>query len=123
MNIRVNNLFYIIGNVLVVLIGGPKRPGCGRIQATPLPCGRELWDPDAVESWALRFHNHRRRKASDRVLTIGDVEEQLGNRQSSKGDGEVSLFRNDLNKWCEGLDELGMLVWMAAQLSRVTTEL
>jgi len=121
MNTRVNNLFYIIGSVLVVLIGGPKRPGCGRIQATPLPCGRKLWDPDTIESWALRFHDHKRRKASDKVLTIGDIEEQLGSRRLSNSGGMVSLIQKDLTRWCGDLDELGMLIWMAAQLNRAAT--
>jgi hypothetical protein len=114
------NLFYVIGSVFVSLIGDPDRPGCETVRATPLPCGRDLWDPDATESWAIRLHRYQSRLVSDRLLNIDDLLDYMDSPQSSKSDGAGALVRKDLATWCENLDDLGTLVWTASLLNRQT---
>ncbi|KAI3332230.1 hypothetical protein HD806DRAFT_519010 [Xylariaceae sp. AK1471] len=115
---RTKNLFYIIGTVLVSLIGDPDRPDCGTVQASHLPCGRDLWDPDATESWAVRLHKYKSRLVSDRVLIIDDLLDHLGGGKPGKNDSADALVQKDLVAWCENADELGTLVWMASLLNR-----
>ncbi|KAI0437427.1 hypothetical protein F4803DRAFT_150838 [Xylaria telfairii] len=115
---RTMNLFYIIRVVLIIRTRTPKRAGCSSIRETPLPCGRELWEPEATETFAIRLDRYKSRLVSNRVLVIGDLYKALGPEQSGKNDTTDSRVRKDLVTWCESLDELGTLVWMASLLDR-----
>ncbi|KAI8630476.1 hypothetical protein F5Y19DRAFT_427742 [Xylariaceae sp. FL1651] len=115
---RVLNLFYVVRAVLVVLIGDPNQAGCGSILATPLPCMRELWDPNTTESWAARLHRYKSRRACDRVLLISDLLHRLNGEESNTKNDADTLVQKDLVNWCESLDDFGILVWMALLLNR-----
>ncbi|RYC63828.1 hypothetical protein CHU98_g2375 [Xylaria longipes] len=89
------------------------------IRETPLPCGRELWEPEATETFAIRLHRYKSRMVStNRGLVIGDLYDALDPGQSGQNDAPDSLVQKGLVTWCENLDELGTLVWMASLLDR-----
>lgn len=52
----------------------------------------------------------------NRVLTINDLLGVLDSRKSGKKDMVDPLVQKDLVTWCESLDDLGTLVWMASIL-------
>lgn len=117
--LRTINLFYIIKIVLIIRTRTPKRAGCSSsIRETPLPCGRELWEPEATETFAIRLNRYKSRLVSNRVLVIGDLYKALNPGQLGKNDTTDSLVQKDLVTWCESLDDLGTLVWMASVLDR-----
>jgi hypothetical protein len=116
-NARTINLFYVIRIVLVIQIG-TKQPNCCTIGSTPLPCGRDLWDPDATETWAMRLHGYESRILRNRALTIDDLLNALDSGKPGKKDVVDPLIQKDLVTWCESLDDLGTLVWMASLLDR-----
>ncbi|KAI0533601.1 hypothetical protein GGR58DRAFT_100510 [Xylaria digitata] len=113
---RTINLFYVIRVVLGVEIGNTKH--CSTLLATPLPSGRELWDSDAAETWAIRLHRYKNRMVSNRVLTIEDMLSYPGNNQLGMNNEIDGPVQKDLATWCESLDDFGMLVWMASLLDR-----
>ncbi|KAI8945415.1 hypothetical protein F4801DRAFT_127059 [Xylaria longipes] len=116
---RTFNLFYVIGILLIIRIGNPKQSNCTSIRETPLPCGRELWEPEATETFAIRLHRYKSRMVStNRGLVIGDLYDALDPGQSGQNDAPDSLVQKGLVTWCENLDELGTLVWMASLLDR-----
>ncbi|GAW11964.1 hypothetical protein ANO14919_013180 [Xylariales sp. No.14919] len=113
---RTINLFYVIRIVLAIQIGSPHH--CAVILATPLPSGRDLWDPDTAETWAIRLHRYKSRMVSNKVLTIEDMLSYSDNDQVGR-DGEAdSPVQKDVATWCESLDDFGTLVWMASLLDR-----
>ncbi|KAI1171399.1 hypothetical protein F4777DRAFT_55927 [Nemania sp. FL0916] len=129
---RTTNLYRILGAVLNVLIGVPDIPDCGTIQQVPLLCVSYLWDTDTTESWAERLHRYQSRRAcTDKELRIGDLSRVIssgpngytvnaspcGNNESNDASLDP-LLQKDLVTWCENLDEIGTLVWMATMLDR-----
>ncbi|KAI0521324.1 hypothetical protein F5B22DRAFT_644049 [Xylaria bambusicola] len=117
---RTVNLFYVIRVVLIVRDGKPQR--CCTLPATPLPSGRDLWDHEATEIWALRLQRYKRRMSSNRVLTIQDLLAYSKYDQSNKRMEIDTQVQKDLATWCESLDEFGTLVWMASSVDRQSTE-
>ncbi|KAI0159661.1 hypothetical protein GGR57DRAFT_433609 [Xylariaceae sp. FL1272] len=117
---RTINLFYVIGTVLVVLVGNPDVPGCDSIQSTPLNCVRELWNTDTSESWASRLHTFVKQRASRKILTLHDLLQIRGDH-AKKEDNTDALVQKDLTNWCENLDDFGTLVWMASALNRAAS--
>ncbi|KAI1289020.1 hypothetical protein F5Y03DRAFT_378580 [Xylaria venustula] len=122
---RCTSLFRIIGTVLNVLIGNPNlSPDCGTILAIPLICQGYLWDTDTTENWAERLHRYESRRAcQERILVIGDLVGLQGVATSCSGESNNHplsdpLLQKDLAAWCDNLDELGTLVWMASLLDR-----
>ncbi|KAJ8125723.1 hypothetical protein O1611_g7915 [Lasiodiplodia mahajangana] len=114
---RTVNLFYVTRIVLVFQIG-TKQPTCCAIRSTPLPSVRDLWDPEATETWAIRLNRYKSRVMRNRALTITDLLDSLGSGQSGKNALADPLIQKDLVTWCESLDDLGTLVWMACLLDR-----
>ncbi|KAI1276029.1 hypothetical protein F5Y07DRAFT_399802 [Xylaria sp. FL0933] len=115
---RTVNLLYVIRIVLLIQIGTHQR--CSALLATPLPSGRDLWDPDAAESWAVRLHRHKARMMSSRALIIDDLLCYcgVGMGQSEHNNGASTPIQEDLTTWCESLDGFGTLLWMASLLDR-----
>ncbi|KAI0203579.1 hypothetical protein F4808DRAFT_24591 [Astrocystis sublimbata] len=120
---RCSTLFRVFGIVLNVLIGNPNlSPDCGSILTIPLLCQGYLWDTDTTENWAERLHRYERRRAcQQRVLVIGDLVGLQGSTTSASGEDDNHplsdpLLQKDLATWCDNLDELGTLVWMASSL-------
>ncbi|KAI1739596.1 hypothetical protein F4680DRAFT_140429 [Xylaria scruposa] len=115
---RTVNLFYVIGIVTIIRIGGAQQTGCCGILETPLPCGRELWDPEATETFGIRLHRYKSRLVADRGLIINDLYHALEAEQPGKNDAADSLIQKDIATWCESQDDLGTLVWMTSLLDR-----
>ncbi|KAI0543957.1 hypothetical protein F4679DRAFT_65454 [Xylaria curta] len=115
---RTVNLFYVIGIVTIIRIGGAQKTGCCGILETPLPCGRELWEPEATETFGIRLHRYKSRLVADRGLIINDLYHVLDSEQSEKNDAADSPIQKDIATWCESQDDLGTLVWMTSLLDR-----
>ncbi|KAI1754065.1 hypothetical protein F4782DRAFT_61293 [Xylaria castorea] len=115
---RTVNLFYVIGIVTIIRIGGAQKTGCCGILETPLPCGRELWEPEATETFGIRLHRYKSRLVSDRGLLVNDLYHALDPGQPGKNDATDSLIQKDLATWCESQDDLGTLVWMTSLLDQ-----
>ncbi|KAI0184395.1 hypothetical protein EV127DRAFT_239310 [Xylaria flabelliformis] len=115
---RTVNLFYVIGIVTIIRIGGAQQTGCCGILETPLPCGRELWEPEATETFGIRLHRYKSRLVSDRGLIINDLYHALDPGQLGKNEVADPLIQKDLATWCESQDDLGTLVWMTSLLDR-----
>ncbi|KAK5633030.1 hypothetical protein RRF57_008744 [Xylaria bambusicola] len=105
--------------VLIIRDGKPQR--CCTLSDTPLPSGRDLWDHEATETWALRLHKYKCRMLSNRVLTIDDLLTYSRYDPSNKHKEIDTRVQKDLVTWCESLDEFGTLVWMASSVDRHAT--
>ncbi|KAI1111799.1 hypothetical protein F5Y14DRAFT_301025 [Nemania sp. NC0429] len=113
---RIISLFYVINVTLVIQIGGTKRADCEDIRTAYLPCARDLWDPDATEAWAIRLHRYKSQRSSSRGLRINDLLNSLRSDHPGKKGAVNSPVQKDIATWCERLDDLGSLVWMASLL-------
>ncbi|KAI0404389.1 hypothetical protein F4802DRAFT_226715 [Xylaria palmicola] len=112
---RTISLFYVIKIVLMIQIGTPTQYNSCTVRSTPLPCGRDLWDPEATDSWAVRLQRYKSLQLSHRGLIINDLHR---GEKPGKKDPADALLQQDLAIWCEMLDDLGTLVWMASLLDR-----
>ncbi|KAK2045411.1 hypothetical protein LZ31DRAFT_521110 [Colletotrichum somersetense] len=93
---------------------------CVGYSKLPLPAGRDLWETVSNDEWAARYSKLHAQSRSDRVLSIDDL------RQARRAIGVIGVETTDMSeegrlvaqvtKWCESLDELGMMVWMAVML-------
>ncbi|KAI1360482.1 hypothetical protein F5Y08DRAFT_317245 [Xylaria arbuscula] len=114
------SLFYVIRVVLIIRDGRPHRR-C-TLPTTPLPCGPDLWDHEATETWALRLHRYKTRTKSNKGLTINDLLSYLRFEHSNVDKETGNRVHEDLATWCESLGEFGTLVWMATMVDQQSTE-
>ncbi|KDN71847.1 hypothetical protein CSUB01_04248 [Colletotrichum sublineola] len=98
-------------------VGGNK---CGGYSQVPLPAGRELWETVSNDEWAARYSKLHAQSRNDRVLSIRDLRQArraIGTTGVETADrGEEGRLVAQVAEWCESLDELGMMVWMAVML-------
>jgi len=76
----------------------------------PLPCERSLWEPNPSVDWSSSYRQLSPRKSvgSD-ALTLRHL---LLFRQA-KFRGETVDFADALADWCEHVDDLSTLLWLA----------
>ncbi|OHE97179.1 hypothetical protein CORC01_07433 [Colletotrichum orchidophilum] len=90
---------------------------CGGYRLLPLPSGRDLWETVSSDEWAARFRKLRAESGDEKVLSIQDLRTA---RRALVGDfsdqSQERQLVSQVAKWCEGLDEFGMMVWMAVML-------
>jgi hypothetical protein len=88
---------------------------CQDFRAVPLPSTRDLWDARTNRGWRIEYAKHLSSKKTNRVLTVGDLIEsdEAGCFTNAKNNVHNSEILPDLMKWCEGLDALGTMLWMA----------
>lgn len=87
---------------------------CGGYSQLPLPSGRELWETVSNDEWAARYRKLHARYRDDNVLNIQDLRRARRALESDITDqSEEGRLVGRVAEWCESLDELGMMVWMA----------
>jgi len=87
----------------------------------PLPCSRDLWEPVPDSEWARRYHQSisGHEKHIQESLCIGTIQTVLLQSPTvSSGEefSQLSIDRREVTDWCERVDELGILIWMAIML-------
>lgn len=90
---------------------------CGGYSLLPLPSGRDLWETVSCDEWRARYRRLRAESCDEKVLSIQDLRKArraLG--ADSEDRGQEDQLVAQVAKWCEGLDEFGMMVWMAVML-------
>lgn len=83
-------------------------------RSVPLPSGRDLWEARTSRKWAQAYKQHVQSRTTDRVLTVGDAMDSggVGITVGSRANPAGAALLPEVMKWAEGLDSLGMLVWM-----------
>lgn len=90
----------------------------GGFNFIPLPSERDLWEPTSSAKWTARYKASEAASRNDKVLTIldlGRARRALGVEPSDESEEGRLVAR--VSKWCENLDEFGMMVWMAVMLA------
>ncbi|UKZ52562.1 hypothetical protein TrVGV298_006340 [Trichoderma virens] len=87
----------------------------------PSPCIRDLWEVPSTYEWGRRYSAFLRGRTVDKILTLADykLSHQLTAEElvNGSGTGEMGAgITKDIMKWCEGLDQFGTLVSIAATL-------
>ncbi|KAH6984246.1 hypothetical protein BKA56DRAFT_481621 [Ilyonectria sp. MPI-CAGE-AT-0026] len=110
-------LLFGIELLLDVIFGPLARPHCGGYSHVPLPCVGDLWEPVSNVEWSKRF---RDANPGGTRKTRLNIEVLKSSRQTLEADPAESWKEcaavPDVAHWCERVDELGMLVWMAVML-------
>lgn len=95
---------------------GTAQTKCGGYDRVPLPSGRHLWEQVSGVEWAARYKKMEA-EIRKRPLIVRDL---LWTRQAFRalgsGDVEEREIFSRVSEWCDGLDELGTLVWMALMM-------
>uniref|UniRef100_A0A093VQF5 Sterigmatocystin biosynthesis regulatory protein n=1 Tax=Talaromyces marneffei PM1 TaxID=1077442 RepID=A0A093VQF5_TALMA len=81
----------------------------------PLPASRDLWEAETNFAWRNEYEKYLSQRKINKVLTIGDLMEL------TEGGALKTLLETDPRfdlvpdayAWCESLDSLGSLLWMA----------
>lgn len=111
---RVVVVLHIVEMLLDGFVGEGCSPAPGStFQSTPLPSSRDLWEARTSRAWARDYKQHIAARTTDKVLTVGDALESGGVSRpcSGKGPSTPELLPEVMRR-AEGLDTLGMLVWM-----------
>ncbi|KAH8817281.1 hypothetical protein F5884DRAFT_247011 [Xylogone sp. PMI_703] len=109
-------LLYIVETLLEVMIGVGDPQCCQSFGSTPLPSIRDLWEVQSTYEWNRRFNTYLRGRESEKILLMKDfksVKDLTAEQLLSKKAGSVV---NDVMRWCEGMDQFGMVVWLAGGL-------
>jgi hypothetical protein len=92
--------------------GCPPEPGSS-FRTTPLPSSRDLWEARTSRAWTRDYKQYIAARRTDKVLTVGDVLESGGvSRPCSGQEPTMPELLPEVMRRAEGLDSLGMLVWM-----------
>lgn len=114
-------LLYGIQLLLDVELISTRPNRCGGYWGTPLPSERGLWEPVSSAEWAARYKKFQSRNQRDTLLCIGDLGKARGGLGAEpSSDPEDARVFSLVCKWCENLDEFGMVVWMAVMNSEKT---
>ncbi|RFU80706.1 hypothetical protein TARUN_1475 [Trichoderma arundinaceum] len=114
-------LLYVVEMFLEVNFRQSESRCCQSFAAAPLPCIRELWEVPSTYEWRKRYSAFLRYRAAEKILTLADyklsqhlsVEEIINGPTSGEGCGAII---KDVTRWCEGLDQFGTLIVLAATL-------
>ncbi|KXH57373.1 hypothetical protein CSAL01_12047 [Colletotrichum salicis] len=110
-------LLFGIELLMDVNLNAEEPADCGGYSLLPLPSGRDLWEAVSGDEWSARYRRIRDESSDEKVLSIQDLRKAtraLGVDSGDRSQEEHSVSR--VAKWCEGLDEFGMMVWMAVML-------
>ncbi|KAL7941034.1 hypothetical protein V8C42DRAFT_355815 [Trichoderma barbatum] len=114
-------LLYIVEMFLEVNLRQHESRCCQSFAAAPLPCTRDLWEVSSTYEWSKKYSAFLRGRAVEKILTVADYKlsqhlsaEELVN---GSGPGEATgSITKDVIRWCEGLDQFGTLISLAATL-------
>ena len=117
--VRVATIFSII-DLLLEGLQTPEGYTChsngNAFGENTLPCNRDIWEARTTKTWMMHYDRYLSTKESDENL-VGHhlLESKLSNTNTSVA---TKVPNPDVVRWCEGLDSLGTLVWMALPLHR-----
>lgn len=109
---RTIGVLHIVGK----LLPATYIPPCGvfeknsRFLCHPLPCSRHLWEARSSRIWRINFRKHLLERQTTSMLIVGDV---LNGDKA--GDNKLKA---DIVRWCENLDTMGTLIYMALPLGQ-----
>ncbi|KAL7908112.1 hypothetical protein GGI35DRAFT_53757 [Trichoderma velutinum] len=114
-------LLYVVEMFLEITLRQNEARCCQSFAAAPLPCTRELWEVPSTYEWSKRYSEFLRGRAVDKILTLADyklshqlsAEELVSGTGTGEGGGSIT---QDVIRWCEGLDQFGTLISLAATL-------
>ncbi|KAL5085238.1 hypothetical protein Trisim1_010801 [Trichoderma cf. simile WF8] len=114
-------LLYVVEMFLEVTLRQHEARCCQSFANAPLPCTRELWEVPSTYEWSKRYAAFLRGRAVDKILTLADyklshqlsAEELVSGTGTGEGGGSIT---KDVIRWCEGLDQFGTLISLAATL-------
>lgn len=112
-------MLYGIDLLLDVYSHDPHR--CTGFKKIALPCSRELWNPLPGTDWGRKYRQSRsgHEKHTHTPLSIEAVQKTLSYQVAPDDEQEplqLSIDRGTVADWCHGVDELGVLIWMAVAL-------
>ncbi|ETS73287.1 hypothetical protein PFICI_14892 [Pestalotiopsis fici W106-1] len=113
---RLAGLLFVIEIVLGVVFGRTDTANCPGFANIPLPCPKNLWDYESKTSWPYRVSRYTKSRSSGSHPTISDL---VAASNSSADLQTIPLENQTFGKvveWCQALDDLGTLVWMAVLL-------
>ncbi|KAF4844105.1 hypothetical protein CGCSCA4_v007683 [Colletotrichum siamense] len=94
---------------------GGKAATCG-YDKVAVPTGRYLWEPVSNIEWSARY---KKMEAEIRKKPLSIQDLRRVRRATGNGTGtevEEGEMTSRVSDWCDGLDEFGMLVWMAVMM-------
>ncbi|KAK1491769.1 hypothetical protein CABS01_12093 [Colletotrichum abscissum] len=110
-------LLFGIELLMDVDLNAEEPADCGGYSLLPLPSGRDLWEAVSSDEWRARYRRLRAESCGEKVLSIQDLRKArraLGADSEDRSQEDQLVAR--VAKWCEGIDEFGMMVWMAVML-------
>jgi hypothetical protein len=109
--IRTSMVYFILTLVVSMEFGlACDQPEDWHLEEIPLPAGKVVWDATANGEWKRAISC----QAMGSVLTFGDLVKMY---QGGGGERSESVQRNKLERWQEEVDEFGLVVSIAAELS------
>ncbi|KAK7454894.1 hypothetical protein Landi51_03103 [Colletotrichum acutatum] len=114
---RIICLLFGIELLMDVDLNAEEPADCGGYSLLPLPSGRDLWETVSCDEWRARYRRLRAESCDEKVLSIQDLRKArraLGVDSEDRSQEDQLVAR--VAKWCEGIDEFGMMVWMAVML-------
>ncbi|KAK5989307.1 hypothetical protein PT974_10820 [Cladobotryum mycophilum] len=121
-SIRRSMTLLSILEVFVEVVSGTCDRWCdSTFDSVPLPCIRDLWEVKSTYEWTRRYDAHVRSRNLNRTLRLKDFRysQTLSPEQMMSDTGDVGGVVKDVMRWCEGVDQYGTLVWLAASLVKV----
>ncbi|KAK1479856.1 hypothetical protein CCUS01_00410 [Colletotrichum cuscutae] len=110
-------LLFGIELLMDVDLNAEEPADCGGYSLLPLPSGKDLWEAVSSDEWRARYRRLRAESCDEKVLSIQDLRKArraLGADSEDRSQEDQLVAR--VAKWCEGIDEFGMMVWMAVML-------
>ena len=84
-----------------------------------LPCQKPLWAARTNRAWKNAFTKQVEMARSPRTLLLSDVlDHDTQYSPDSNANDEQSRVLHDVVRWCENLDQLGTLLWMAVPFEK-----
>lgn len=109
-------ILYLFDMLLHTNAQTPWTGDCPEFFDMPLPCDRELWEAVSDEDWKRRWQVNvdGGKGTAQRKLTLGDL---LLLKRSVGYEGMPQCgwpnSTEEIAEWCEGADDLSMLLWLA----------
>lgn len=89
----------------------PSKGNCDTFWYMPLPCPRALWEPATDADWSILYRQHLdiQKQHFKQKLTL----RHLLHFRQAKLTGRPVDFADELADWCENVDDLSTLLWLA----------
>jgi hypothetical protein len=96
-------------------VQGPSTEDCQDFFEMPLPCVRELWEPISDRDWKKLHKEDSDGKRLKGMRGLNFRHLIMLRRSSLYGEKmiEGSETANEIAEWCEKVDDLSMLLWIA----------